>query len=58
MAGIVIGLSLREVISDLLAGVILFFNRPFVIGDALAVGDVGGKVLDIGMRSVKLRAVK
>jgi len=55
MAGIVIGLSLREVISDLLAGIILFFDRPFRIGDSLVVGPVGGKVLDIGLRSVKLK---
>ena len=55
MVGIVIGLSLREVLSDLLAGVILFFDRPFKVGDSLVVGDIGGKVLDIGLRSVKLK---
>lgn len=55
MVGIVIGLSLREVLSDLLAGVILFFDRPFKVGDSLVVGDIGGKVLDIGVRSVKLK---
>jgi len=55
MVGIVIGLSLREVISDLLAGIILFFDRPFRVGDSLVVGSVGGKVLDIGLRSVKLK---
>lgn len=55
MVGIVIGLSLREVISDLLAGVILFFDTSFRVGDALVVGDLGGKVLDIGIRSVKLK---
>jgi len=55
IVGIVIGLALRDVISDLLAGIILFFDRPFKIGDALVIGDVGGKVLDIGLRSVKLK---
>jgi len=55
MAGIVIGLSLREIISDLLAGIIIFFDRPFSIGDALVIGDIGGQVLDIGVRSVKLK---
>lgn len=55
MIGIVIGLSLREVLSDLLAGIILFFDRPFRVGDSLVMGDIGGKVLDIGARSVKLK---
>ncbi|MEA1964825.1 MAG: mechanosensitive ion channel family protein [Candidatus Aerophobetes bacterium] len=55
-AGIVIGLAVRGVVSDLLSGVIIFFDCPFKIGDALVVGDVGGQVLDIGMRSVKIRS--
>lgn len=55
MVGIVIELSLREVLSDLLAGIILFFDRPFRVGDSLVMGDIGGKVLDIGARSVKLK---
>jgi len=55
IAGIVIGMALRDIIADLLAGVILFFDRPFKIGDAMTMGDVGGTVLDIGIRSVRLK---
>jgi small-conductance mechanosensitive channel len=55
IVGIVIGLAIRDIISDLLAGIILFFDRPFRVGDALVIGNVGGKVLDIGIRSVKLK---
>lgn len=55
-AGIVIGLAVRDIISDLLSGIIIFFDRPFKIGDALVVGDVGGQVLDIGLRSVKIKS--
>jgi len=55
IAGIVIGLAVRDVVSDLLAGIILFFDRPFKIGDAIVIGDVGGQVLDIGLRSVKIK---
>lgn len=55
IVGIVIGFATRDVISDLLAGIILFFDRPFDIGDAAVVGDIGGQVLDIGLRSVKIK---
>jgi len=55
VAGIVIGLAVREILSDLLAGIILFFDRPFKIGDAVVVGDIGGQVLDIGLRSTKIK---
>jgi len=53
--GIVIGLATKDIISDLLAGIILFFDRPFEIGGAAVIGDLGGKVLDIGLRSVKIK---
>lgn len=53
--GIVIGFATRDVVSDLLAGIVLFFDRPFEIGDAIVIGDLGGKVLDIGLRSVKIK---
>ncbi len=55
VAGIIIGLAIRDVVSDLLSGIMLFFDRPFKIGDSLVIGSVGGKVLDIGLRSVKLK---
>ena len=55
IAGIVIGLAVREILSDLLAGIILFFDRPFKIGDAVVMRDVGGQVLDIGLRSTKIK---
>ncbi|MBE0478693.1 mechanosensitive ion channel family protein [Candidatus Aerophobetes bacterium] len=55
IAGIVIGLAIRDIASDLLAGIILFFDHPFKIGDAIVLGDVGGQVLDIGLRSTKIK---
>ena len=55
IVGIVIGFATRDIISDLLAGIILFFDRPFEIGDGITIGDIGGKVLDIGLRSVKIK---
>lgn len=55
IAGIVIGMAVRDIASDLLAGVILFFDRPFKIGDAMVLGDLGGQVLDIGLRSTKVK---
>lgn len=55
IAGIVIGLAVKDIASDLLAGIILFFDQPFKIGNGIVLEDVGGQVLDIGLRSVKLK---
>ena len=54
--GIVIGMATRDVVSDILTGMLLHFYRPFKIGDAVAIGDIGGKVQDIGAGGVKIKA--
>ncbi len=55
-AGIVIGLAARDVLSDLLVGTLLYIYRPFEIGDGVVIGDVGGRVEDISIRGVTLKA--
>ncbi len=55
-AGIVIGLATRDIISDLLVGILLLIYQPFEIGDAVSIGDVGGEVRDISLRGVTLNA--
>jgi small conductance mechanosensitive channel len=55
-AGIVIGMAIRDVVSDLLTGVLLYVYQPFKIGDSVAIGDIWGKVVDIGAAGVKIRS--
>ena len=55
-AGIVIGMATRDVVSDILTGILLHFYRPFKIGDSVAIGDIWGKVQDIGAGGVKIKA--
>jgi small-conductance mechanosensitive channel len=55
VAGIVIGIAVKDIVSDLFAGIILFFDRPFKIGDAIVIENMGGQVLDIGLRSTKVK---
>jgi small conductance mechanosensitive channel len=55
-AGIVIGMATRDIISDMLTGVLLYIYRPIKIGDSVAIGDIWGKVTDIGIAGVKIKA--
>jgi small conductance mechanosensitive channel len=54
--GIVIGLAVRDVVSDLLIGALLYIYQPFKIGDSVAIGDIWGQVVDLGPGGVKIRA--
>lgn len=53
-AAIAIGLSLKDLIASLVAGLTLLFDRPFMVGDRVQFGNVYGEIKSIGLRSVKL----
>lgn len=53
--GIVVGFATKDILSDLLAGLMLFFDRPFKIEDAIVIGEIRGIVKDIGIRSTKIK---
>lgn len=53
-AAVAIGLSLKDLVASLVAGLTLLFDRPFQVGDRVQFGDVYGEIKTIGLRSVKL----
>ncbi|MCK6527201.1 mechanosensitive ion channel family protein [Myxococcota bacterium] len=55
VVSLVLGLALQQPLSNLFAGLLLHFDRPFVEGDWLLVGDREGQVVHIGWRSTRLR---
>ena len=50
-AGLAIGLALQGTLSNVAAGVMLLFIRPFKIGDWIETGSVSGTVNEIGLFS-------
>jgi MscS family membrane protein len=50
-----IALALRESLENLIASFIIFFDKPFSIGDLVHVQQVTGTVEKIGLRSTRIR---
>ncbi len=55
VGSIVLGLALQETLGNLMSGIALLFEKPFKIGDWIAVGDDAGEVVEINWRSVQVR---
>jgi MscS family membrane protein len=55
LAGAALALSLRESIENLIASFIIFFNKPFTVGDNIKVNNISGNVELIGLRSTRIR---
>jgi small-conductance mechanosensitive channel len=58
VGGIVIGFALQNVLGDLFASFSIYFDRPFMKGDFIIIGDDLGTVEKVGMRSTRIRHLK
>ncbi len=48
-AGVAIGLSLKESLSNVAGGILIMLTRPFILQDYIICGDVEGSVYSIGL---------
>jgi MscS family membrane protein len=55
LAGAAIALAAKESLENLIASFIIFFDKPFSVGDLLKVQQVNGTVEKIGLRSTRIR---
>ena len=53
-AAVAIGISLKDLVSSVVAGVILLFDRPFKVGDRVHFNGVYGEITGIGLRTAKM----
>lgn len=57
IAGLTIGFAARDSLSNLISGILIFWDRPFVIGDLVEVGGHYGRVDRITLRSTRVVTV-
>ena len=57
IGGIAIALAAQSILGDLFSYFIIFFDRPFEIGDFIIIGDFLGTVEDIGIKTTRLRSL-
>ncbi|MBN8786020.1 MAG: mechanosensitive ion channel [Terrimonas sp.] len=55
IVGAALALSARESLENLIASFIIFFDKPFAVGDTLKVQNITGTVEKIGLRSTRIR---
>ena len=57
IGGIAIALALQNILGDLFASLSIALDKPFRVGDSLAIGDEKGTVEQIGIKSTRLRSL-
>jgi potassium-dependent mechanosensitive channel len=56
--GVGIGFGLQSVVNNFVSGLILLFERPVHVGDAVQIGDLQGRVRRIGIRASVVRTLQ
>ncbi len=57
IAGLAVGLAAQDTIANLIAGFTLLLEKPFRIGDHVTIAGTFGQIVEIGLRSTRLRTV-
>jgi len=56
VGGIAVALAVQNILGDLLASLSIVIDKPFVIGDAIAVDTFSGTVEQVGLKTTRLRS--
>lgn len=54
IAGIAIGFAAKDTLSNIVAGIFIFWDRPFYIGDLVEIENEYGKVQEITLRTTRI----
>ena len=57
IGGIAVALAVQSIFADLIASLAIVFDKPFVVGDFLIVGDFLGTVEHVGLKTTRLRSL-
>ncbi|CAN5331503.1 hypothetical protein BH24PSE2_BH24PSE2_20740 [soil metagenome] len=55
VAGIAIGFAAQDSVANMISGILIFWDKPFVVGDWIETEDQYGKVTEITLRTTRIR---
>ncbi len=58
IGGIAIAFALQNVLADIFASISIFFDKPFVVGDFIMIGNDMGEVRRIGIKSTRVKTLQ
>ncbi len=58
VGGVAVALALQNIFNDLFSSFSIYFDKPFVVGDFIIIGDKMGVVKDIGIKSTRIQSLQ
>ncbi|MFH1661666.1 MAG: mechanosensitive ion channel family protein [Candidatus Falkowbacteria bacterium] len=57
IGGIAIALALQNILGDLFSSFVIYFDKPFKIGDFIIIGDTMGTVRKVGVKTTRIQSL-
>ena len=57
IGGLAMGLAAKDFVANIFGGITVFVDKPFVVGDRVQVEGVDGTVVEIGIRSTRIKTL-
>ncbi|MBK7344509.1 MAG: mechanosensitive ion channel [Saprospiraceae bacterium] len=57
IGGIALALAAQDTVKNLISSALIFFDKPYQIGDYIVAGGVEGTVVEIGFRSTRMMTI-
>lgn len=54
VAGIIAGVALKDIVSSMFSGMLVSIDKSFKVGDSVQIGNISGRVAEIGFLTTKL----
>jgi len=58
LTGAIFALAAQDIVKQVFSGITIFIDRPFEIGDWIEINGIEGTVIDISMKSTRLRTIE
>jgi len=55
IAGIAVGFAAQDSVANVFSGIVIFWDKPFIVGDWVQTGEHYGRVSEITLRSTRIR---
>lgn len=56
IGGLAIALAAQDTVKNFIGSISIFVDRPFTVGDFINAGDITGTVMEVGVRTTRIRA--
>ncbi len=57
VGGVAVALAVQNILGDIFCSFTILLDKPFEVGDAINVGDITGEVVQVGIKTTRIRSI-